>query len=425
VWNSELEISLVDPLRAEEVRAGVEVALGSFPGVTTGVGQPIEHRLSHVLSGTAADVAVEIYHEDQGRLAATTAAVAASLGDVPGTREVNAQRTLTVEGLTVDWNRTSLARIGLTVADVAAQLRAAVHGQVVGRIVEGVARTDLVVRLVRDERRSAQDVRDVELVTNRGARVRADEVATIELEDVPAMLLRQDGRRKAVVTCNVATDANLGGVVDAARERLDPIARVQGAELRFGGQHEAASRGRRRMLLSSLVVAALGMVLLRSTVRSWRAAFVVALNLPLAAVGGVVALYLTVDAPLANLAALARGDGTFVAPVVSLSTLVGFATLFGIALRGGVLLAGRWETLLDRGAPLRDAIAGGVEDRLVPILMTALTAALGLLPVALAGGQPGTELLAPLAVVVLGGLTSSTILNLLVLPAAYALVRGE
>lgn len=423
VWNSELEVCYEDPFDAKAVLVRIRAALDSLAGITTSMGQPIEHRLSHVLSGTAADLAVEVYHEDPIHLSATTSAIALVLGDVPGTREVNAQRTLTVEGLTVDWDRAAIGRVGATVADFAGQLRAAIYGEVVGRIVDGLARTDLVVRLVRDERRSVDHVRNIELVTPRGARMRAMDVATIEIEEAPAMLLRQGGRRKGVVTCNLTADANLGDVVEAARERLGPIAEAQGAEIRFGGQYEAAARGQRTMMLSGLLVAAIGVVLLRTTVKSWIAALVIALNLPLATVGGVFALYVATDHPIANVMALLRGDPSFAAPIMSLSTLVGFATLFGIALRGGVLLAGRWETLVEQGVPVQQAIREGVEDRLVPILMTALTAALGLVPVALASGEPGTELLAPLAIVVLGGLTSSTILNLIVLPAAYALVR--
>jgi Cu/Ag efflux pump CusA len=289
--------------------------------------------------------------------------------------------------------------------------------------VDGARWMDLVVRLDRDQRRSAADVRDVQIVTPSGARVRADQLARIEVDDVPAMLLRQGGRRKAVVTCGVASGANLGDAVGAARQRLRPIGEAMGVELRYAGQHEAAQRGRRTLLLAGLASLGLGIILLRSTVRSWIAAMVIALNLPLAAVGGVLALFLVVDQPLANLAALVSGSGAFRAPVVSLSTLVGFAALFGIALRGGVLLGGRWEALTAEGVPVEEAIRTGIEDRMVPILMTALTAAFGLLPVVLASGEPGTELLAPLAVVVLGGLISSTALNLVVLPAAYAIVR--
>jgi len=423
VWNSELEVCFEDPAEADRLRGSIEAALAGLPGVTTGLGQPIEHRLSHVLSGTAADLTVELYHEDQEQLEAGAATVAAALAGVPGLRGVNAQRTLTVEGLGVHWDREALARVGLTAAEAAEQLRRAVDGETVGRLVRGARWMDLVVRLARGERRSAADVRAVRIVTPWGARLRADQLARIEVDDVPAMLLRQGGRRKAVVTCGLQAGANLGDAVGAAQDRVAPIARAMGLEVRYAGQHEAALRGRRTLLLAGLVSLALGAVLLRSTVRSWRAALVIALNLPLAAVGGVVALFLAVDGPLTNLAALTSGSGGFQAPVVSLSTVVGFAALFGIALRGGVLLCGRWEALTEQGVPLNEAIRAGVEDRLVPILMTALTAAVGLLPVVMAGGEPGTELLAPLAVVVLGGLVSSTALNLAVLPAAYALVR--
>jgi len=423
VWNSELEVAFEDPSEASRLRGQIGAALAGLTGITTGLGQPIEHRLSHVLSGTAADLTVELYHEDRGQLEAAAATVAAALSGVPGLRNVNAQRTLTVEGLTVDWDREALTRVGLTAGEAADQLRLAVEGEQVGRLVEGARWMDLVVRLDRDQRRSATDVRDVQIVTPWGARIRADQLARIEVDDVPAMLLRQGGRRKAVVTCGVESGSNLGDSVEAARQRLQPIGQAMGVELRYAGQHEAAQRGRRTLLLAGLASLGLGVLLLRSTVRSWTAAMVIALNLPLAAVGGVLALFLVVDQPLANLAELVSGSGAFRAPVVSLSTLVGFAALFGIALRGGVLLGGRWEALTAEGVPVEEAIRTGIEDRMVPILMTALTAAFGLLPVVLASGEPGTELLAPLAVVVLGGLISSTALNLVVLPAAYAIVR--
>ena len=272
VWNSELEVCFEDPAEADRLRGSIEAALAGLPGVTTGLGQPIEHRLSHVLSGTAADLTVELYHEDQEQLEAGAATVAAALAGVPGLRGVNAQRTLTVEGLGVHWDREALARVGLTAAEAAEQLRRAVDGETVGRLVRGARWMDLVVRLARGERRGAADVRAVRIVTPWGARLRADQLARIEVDDVPAMLLRQ-GRRKAVVTCGLRAGANLGDAVGAAQDRVAPIARAMGLEVRYAGQHEAALRGRRTLLLAGLVSLALGAVLLRSTVRSWRAAW--------------------------------------------------------------------------------------------------------------------------------------------------------
>ena len=155
VWNSELEVAFEDPSEASRLRGQIGAALAGLTGITTGLGQPIEHRLSHVLSGTAADLTVELYHEDQGQLEAAAATVAAALSGVPGLRNVNAQRTLTVEGLTVDWDREALTRVGLTAGEAADQLRLAVEGEQVGRLVEGARWMDLVVRLDRDQRRSA------------------------------------------------------------------------------------------------------------------------------------------------------------------------------------------------------------------------------------------------------------------------------
>jgi len=240
------------------------------------------------------------------------------------------------------------------------------------------------------------------------------------------MLFRQDARRKSIVSANVAEGGNIGDLVARAGEVLAPLAARYGVELRFGGQAEAAAGARRTLGFAGIGVALLTLLLLRLGVGTWVGALAVLVNLPLGLIGGVAAIVLaTPGMTLADALAPLRGAAPAVVPVVSLSTLVGFFTLFGIALRNGVLLASRLEALRAEGVPTREAVRQGSLERLVPILMTALTAALGLLPLAIGGTQPGTELLAPLAVVVLGGLVSSTFLNLVVLPAAFLVLTRD
>jgi Cu/Ag efflux pump CusA len=199
-----------------------------------------------------------------------------------------------------------------------------------------------------------------------------------------------------------------------------------GFTVQYGGQFEAQQSAARTMLVTGLGIAVLMLMLLQISTGSMRAALLVMLNMPLALIGGIAAIFLTEGGPpWANLLALAGQGGVYVAPVISIASMVGFITLFGISIRNGILLINHYNHLMDaEGVPLSEAIVQGSMERLVPILMTALAAALGLLPLALAAGKPGSELLAPLAVVTLGGLLTSTVLNLIVVPAGYALVFG-
>jgi CzcA family heavy metal efflux pump len=426
VSNSEIEVALTEGASLARMRSAVDGVLGSVRGVTTSVGQPSEHRLSHVLSGVDADLAVDLYHEDPELLRLVADQAAERLRSLPAARDVSAQRAQRVETLRVEWDREALAREGLTVRDAGEQLRAGMHGVHVGSVADGLARTSIVVRLAEDERDGSADVARFEVVAPSGARHAVASLAALEAVETPTMLLRQNARRKSVVSANVAQGGNIGDLVESAAELLEPLAARHGVEVRFGGQSEAAAAARRTLGLAGLGVVALAFLALRAGVGSWIGGLVVLVNLPLGLIGGVLAIVLaTPGAGLRTVFDLLVGTPTAVVPVVSLSTLVGFFTLFGIALRNGILLASRFEALRAQGLPTSEAVRLGSRERLVPILMTALTAALGLLPLALGGAQPGTELLAPLAVVVLGGLVSSTFLNLVVLPGAYLILRRE
>jgi len=239
------------------------------------------------------------------------------------------------------------------------------------------------------------------------------------------LIARENAQRKAVVSLNVAEGSNLGHLVAQVESLVDPIVARHGYTVKYGGQFEAQQSASHTITLFSGIVVLIMLVLLNLAIRSLPVALLVLVNLPLALIGGVVAIFLT-ESPsiLGNTLALFGLGGTYTAPVISIASMVGFITLFGIAVRNGILLVNHYKHLIDEeGATMYEAIVRGSQERLVPILMTALTAALALVPIVMKGNMPGNEILAPLSVVILGGLLTSTFLNLVVVPAGYAAIH--
>ncbi len=254
--------------------------------------------------------------------------------------------------------------------------------------------------------------------------VRLREVADIGPEKTSNLIARENAQRKAVISTNIADGYNLGQLVRRVQERVDPLVQRAGCTVHYGGQFEAQQSASRTILVMGAGVALVMFLLLQLSTGSARTALLVMLNLPLALIGGIAAIYLSESPSLIGntLALFGLSTGRYIAPVVSIASMVGFVTLFGIAVRNGILLVNHYSHLQKHeGRGIAESILQGSMERLVPILMTALTAALGLVPLAMASGKPGSELLAPLAIVVLGGLITSTFLNLFVVPAGYAL----
>ncbi|MBL6720477.1 MAG: efflux RND transporter permease subunit [Planctomycetes bacterium] len=425
VSNSELEVTLVPGTPRDEVRRRVRELLEQVPGITTNVGQPIEHRLSHILLGTPAAIAISVYGDDLDGLRAVAQELEAALEDLPGAREFTANREVMVQSLPVQFRSDLLAAHGLTPRAAAEQVRDAVHGAQVAEVHDGLRRYGLAVRLASDERDSVEDLGELVLQGAGGARVRLREVASFGPELASNLITREDSQRKAVVSLNLAEGANLGHLVEQVRERVDPIVRAAGYRVHYGGQFEAQQSALRAIGTASAVVLVLMFVLLQVAIGSARVALLVLVNLPLALIGGIVAVFLA-ESPNAMqaLTPLLTG-GSFTAPVLSIASLVGFITLFGIAVRNGILLVNHYRHLIEvEGCSVAEAIQRGSLERLVPILMTALTAAFALLPIVLEGDRPGNEILAPLSVVMMGGLLSSTLLNLVLVPAGYAMLHA-
>ena len=425
VSNSEIEVTVLPGFRKNEIREKVSRILESVPGITTNIGQPIEHRLSHILSGTPAAIAINIYGEDLATLRIIAKEVESVLKPLEGTRDVSANRELMIQSLPVRYRQEDLAAYGLTPRSAAEQVRNAIFGVTVAEVNEGIRRYNLAVRLDESERDDLRDLRNLILQGKGGAQLRLHEVADIGPEMTSNLIARQNAQRKAVVTLNLDEGYNLGHMVAQVRERVDPIVQEYGYTVQYGGQFEAQQAASRTIFLFSGLVVLIMTMLLQLAIGSFRIALLVLVNLPLALIGGILAIYIT-ESPnvFSNTLALFGLGGHYTAPVISIASMVGFITLFGIAVRNGILLVNHYQHLMEHeDKNMYESILQGSSERLAPILMTALTAALAVVPIVLKGDRPGNEILAPLSVVILGGLLSSTFLNLIVVPAGYAAIH--
>ena len=404
VSSSEYVIRMDLSADTDRIREDIRRTLGDIPGASVLVGYPIAHRISAVLSGTEAEIAINVFGEDPDRLRAAVAEIKTALEAEPSVADVRANREISVRTLRIDYDTDALAEAGLTLREAGEQVAAAFNGVETGEIRRGALRTAVTVRFRGiDDLSDENAVRALLLVGAKGRTVRLDEVARVVPEEASNLLLRDGGRRKALVSCNPAADANPGDTVKRLQKALAPIAARYGCTLAFTGSSTARASAAKRLagLGVALFVVVFGLVV--AAVRSLRSTCLALLNVPLGLIGGIAAV------ALAN-------------PVLSVSSLVGFITVSGFTLRNGILLLNRYRERLEAGDAPKEAIAEGSVERMVPILMTSLTTVIGLVPLVLAGNEPGGEMLAPLAVVQLGGILGATVLNLLVLPAAAALL---
>ena len=389
----------------EETTADLRASLALVPGTNTTIGQPIGHRIDHMLSGTRAAIAVKIFGPDLYELRRLGEAVRAAVDTIPGVADLSVEQQADVPQLRVYPNRHAMARFGLTAQTVTETVDAAFYGEVVSRILEGQTAFDLVVRYDDDYRGTADRVRTALLDTRTGAKIPLALVADVREERGPNIISREGVRRKLVVQANVE-GRDVGGVVaDFQRVIATAVPLPSGYQIEYGGQFESGQAAARTITVLSIISLLAIFLILFQEFGSIRSALLVMVNLPLALVGGVLVILMT--------------NGT-----LNVATMVGFVTLFGIAVRNGILLVSKYHRLLDDGRPLREAIVEGSISRLNPILMTALTAALALVPLAIGGGEPGKEIQAPMALVVLGGLLTSTVLNMVVVPTLFARFGG-
>ncbi len=382
-----------------EFLADVRARLATIPGVVTSVGQPLEHRIDHMVSGTQADLAIKIFGPDLSTLFRKGTEIKELLDVFPEVVDVNVEQQVETPQLQIRADREKLAYYGITMAEFNGFVEAAFPGKKVGSVYENERSFDLIIRLNKDYTESIDGVKRALIDTPEG-KVALDDVASIVSVGGPGSISRENVQRKVVVSANIAS-GDVAGTVERVAEYLEnELSLNEGYRLEYGGQFESAESASRTLWLTTVLAILVVFVLLYSEFKSTSLSAVVLLNLPLALIGGILATYLT-------------------SAVMSIPAIIGLITLFGIATRNGILLVSRYQHLRSKGILLDEAVIAGSLDRLTPILMTAFTSALALVPMILNGSASGNEIQSPMAVVVLGGLLSSTLLNIYIIPVVY------
>lgn len=379
--------------------------LGTLPGVNVEIGQPISHRIDAMLSGTRANIAIKLFGTDLNKMFEIGNQIKTEISAIPGVVDLNVEQQVERPQLQIVPKREMLAKYGVTPSEFTDMVEVYLAGRTVSRVYEGNRVFDLTVKADDDSRSTIEAIRDmpVDVV---GGKVPFSQIAEIRSAAGPNTINRENVARKIVISANVS-DGDLQGAVNRIRKTInDKVPLPEGYHVEYGGQFESAQSATRTLLVTSLMAILVIFLLLYGQFKNVRQASAVLLNLPLALIGGVFAIFFA--------------DG-----IISIPAIIGFISLFGIATRNGMLLIDRYNELRQSGLSLHDAVMHGSLDRLNPILMTALTSALALIPLALGGDLPGNEIQSPMAKVLLGGLLTSTMLNGFIVPVVYILISKK
>ncbi len=376
--------------------------LAQIPGVTVNIGQPISHRIDHLQSGVRAQIAIKLFGDDLGILRSKAEEIRNVVAGVEGSTDVSIEKQVLIPQIRFNVDRTKASQYGLSAGEITETLETALNGKKVSEAVEGQRRFDVVVRFADEARNSLDALQNVTVDTPNGTQIPVSAVATIENLPGPNQVLRENTKRRIVIQSNTA-GRDLGSVVSEMQDRVKAQVQLpEGYFLEYGGQFEAQQRSTRTLsVLSIFSLVAIFFILLKA-LGDWRSSLQVMINIPLALIGAIIALILT--------------GGVF-----SIATLVGFISLVGITSRNGIMMISHYLHLIkEEGEDFTEhMVIRGSLERLVPVLMTALTAGLSLIPLVIAAGEPGKEILHPLAVVVLGGILTSTLLDQIVTPAVF------
>lgn len=384
----------------KQLTEDVRQKLAVLPGVNIEIGGPISHRIDAMLSGTKANIAIKLFGSDLNKMYEIGQKIKTSISGVEGIADINVEQQVERPELNITPKREMLARYGISLPEFAEVVRVMMEGEVVSTVYEGNRSFDLTLKVNDDARSSIERISDLTIDTGDGKKVPLSYVADIKSSAGPNTINRENVSRKLVVSCN-ATGGELAKAVGAIREKIaENIELPEGYHIEYGGQFESEERASKTIALVSIFSIFIIFMLLYGEFKNISQSLVVLLNLPLALIGGVFAIFFT--------------DG-----ILSIPAIIGFISLFGIATRNGMLLIDRYNVLASEGHSREEAVMIGSLDRLNPILMTAITSALALLPLALGGDLPGNEIQSPMAKVILGGLFSSTLLNGFVVPVIY------
>jgi cobalt-zinc-cadmium resistance protein CzcA len=377
----------------------MRTALAELPGVASSFSQPIALRVDELVSGVKSAIGIKIFGDDLDVLKAKAEAVSRVLAKVPGATDINVEKVSGLAYLQIEIDRDKIARYGINVADVQDVIETAIGGKEASKVYEGLKVFGLAVRFPETARNDVPAIREILIHSPSGALIPLGQLATVTVSEGPAQISREMGQRRIVIECNV-TGRDLGGFVAEAQAQIDSAVKLPpGYLITWGGQFENQQRAMKRFSIVVPITIAAIFLLLFSSFNSVKQAVLIILNIPFALIGGIIALVV----------------GEF---NLSVSASVGFIALFGVAVLNGVVMVSYFNELRREGIQVAEAVIQGAVLRLRPVLITASVAALGLIPMLFATG-PGSEIQKPLAAVVIGGLVSSTLLTLYLLPTLY------
>jgi CzcA family heavy metal efflux pump len=398
---SEIDAPFVlDERSREEFMKEVREKTAGVVGANITIGQPIGHRIDHMLSGTRANIAIKIFGPDLNNLFTLSNQVKTAIEGTEGLVDLSVEQQIEIPQVQIKARREMLTRYGITTGEFTDFIDAAFAGERVGDIYEEDKRFDFILRFDDSNRGSIENIRNTWIDTHDGRKIPLIEVAQVISASGPNTINRENVQRKTVVSANVS-GRDQRSVVEEIKSKIGQNVKLpEGYRIEYGGQFEAEAEASQTLLATSLLSLLVIFLLLYMEFRDTKISGIILLNLPLALIGGVLSIWLT-------------------SGIISIPAIIGFITLFGVATRNGILLVSHYKTLEAEGLNLYDTVIQGSKDRLSPILMTALTAGLALIPLAIAGDLPGNEIQSPMAKVILGGLLSSTLLNIFVVPIVY------
>ena len=397
----ETPFTLTDRSR-DEFMADVREKLTGISGVNITIGQPIGHRIDHMLSGTRANIAIKIFGDDLNKLFSLSNQIKNEIQNVEGLVDLSVEQQVEIPQIQIRAKRDLLNHYGITIGAFNEFVDVAFAGEKVSQIYEGSKTFDLILRFDDANRDKIENIRNAIMDTHDGQKIPLHYVADIVSTTGPNTINRENVKRKTVVSANVTGRDQKSVVQDIQRIISEKIVLPEGYNIEYGGQFEAEAEASKTLMITSLLSLLIIFLLLYQEFKDVKITSIILINLPLALIGGVFSIY-------------------FTSGIMSIPSIIGFITLFGVATRNGILLVSHYKTLQEEGMNLYDTIILGSKDRLSPILMTALTAGLALIPLAMAGDLPGNEIQSPMAKVILGGLLTSTLLNIFIVPIVYYL----
>jgi CzcA family heavy metal efflux pump len=407
VFSSEVDVPFTLKGRSKEAfLEELRTRLSSIRGINITIGQPLSHRIDHMLSGSRANIAIKIFGTDLQKMYSLGNQIKSEVENISGLVDVNVEQQVEIPQLQIKPKREMLKQYGIPVNEFAEFIDVAFAGEKVSEVYEGNMSFDLMLRYNQRYRQSAEEMKYILIDTYTGKKVALAEVADIISASGPNTISRENVQRKVVVSANVSGRDLRSVVTDVQNTITENIVLPENYFIEYGGQFESEEKASGLLFYTSLLAILVIFMLLFMEFRNLTVSAVILINLPLALIGGVISIWAT-------------------SGMLSIPAIIGFITLFGIATRNGILLVSRYQTLQEEGNSLNTAIIHGSLDRLNPILMTALTAALALIPLAFTGDRPGNEIQSPMAVVILGGLVTSTLLNIFIVPAVYHMIKSK